>query len=165
MTRDGKLIINYDTCLREKTNAVGLWDSNPDFVSRQSSYEIYPSLDKCVNDYSVPNFDLDEIRKLNRKQHYPNRPSLFDNMFKVMTLDEGIKWIKSESKRKTSNKYAFCDRMEGSKKPGINIVLKNFSWYESEHQMDLAKALFENLQEFNIETVEKATAAGIPVII
>jgi len=73
MTRDGKLIINYDSCLREKTNAADLWDSNPDFVSRQSNYEIYPSLDKCVNDYSVPTLDLDEIKQLKRKHEYPNR--------------------------------------------------------------------------------------------
>jgi len=57
------------------------------------------------------------------------------------------------------------DRKIGSKMPGLYIELKNPVWYESEYQIDLPTALFQNLQKFGLETVEKATAAGIPVIV
>jgi len=47
----------------------------------------------------------------------------------------------------------------------LYIEIKEYPWYLETYGMNLAKALFETLKKYGLETVEKATAAGIPVII
>lgn len=52
----------------------------------------------------------------------------------------------------------------GVKNPGLYIEVKDPVWYEKEHQIDMAGSVFKVLQKYGLETIEKSTAAGVPVI-
>ena len=49
--------------------------------------------------------------------------------------------------------------------PGLYIEIKEPEWYMDNYGIDMTQALFDILQKNGLETIEKCTNAGIPVII
>ena len=49
--------------------------------------------------------------------------------------------------------------------PGLYIEIKEPQWYLNQYQVDTTTAIFDVLAKYNLETVQKATDAGIPIII
>ena len=162
MSRDGHLIVSHYSCLKTTTNAKEMWDHIPEMKKRKSNYMIGPSYDKCWSDYSIPTLDLAEIKQLTRKQKRRWRSKVFDimekngNMWEVVTLDEMIQFMIDMKENHV--------RDSGIQNPGLYIEVKDPIWYEETHQMDLTRETFEVLKRWGLETIEKSTAAGIPII-
>lgn len=49
--------------------------------------------------------------------------------------------------------------------PGLYIEIKEPQWYLEHYNIDMGQELFNILQKNNLETIEKSTANGIPIII
>jgi hypothetical protein len=48
---------------------------------------------------------------------------------------------------------------------GLYIEIKEFQWYQDEYSRNIADLLFTILENNGLETIEKSTEAGIPIII
>ena len=49
--------------------------------------------------------------------------------------------------------------------PGLYIEIKEPKWYTESYQIDITTAIFDILAKYNLETVQKATEANIPIVI
>lgn len=49
--------------------------------------------------------------------------------------------------------------------PGLYIEIKEPEWYSTNYNLDITRAVFDVLARYQLESVEKATKAGIPIII
>lgn len=88
ITKDGHLITSHDPCLKDTSNI----EDFPEFKDRKGNFYVGSPYDKWYrNDWLIHDFTLEEIKKLNRKQRYPQfRNVMLDKMFKYMTLNETI---------------------------------------------------------------------------
>jgi len=66
-----------------------------------------------------------------------------------------MKFLKSNYKRKVGVTTT----------PGLYIELKEPQWYLDEYDVDIVQAVYDGLAEHGLETIQKATDAGIPIII
>ena len=82
---------------------------------------------------------------------------MLDNIFQYMTLNETIELMQSmaiKMPRSQDKKYNI----------GLYIETKQYKMYRDQYNVDLAEKLHQNLQWYDLETVEKSTGT-IPVII
>ena len=49
--------------------------------------------------------------------------------------------------------------------PGLYIEIKEPAWYSTEYNLDITQAVFNVLAKYGLETIQKATNSGIPIII
>lgn len=93
-----------------------------------------------------------------RRQRYSFRSTAADGVYEIQTLDEAIQLMFTLKKN-------YKTKISDNPSPGLYIEIKEYPWYMETYGMNLAQALFETLKKYGLETVEKATASGIPVII
>jgi len=62
-------------------------------------------------------------------------------------------------------KKSYKPKISDNPTPGLYIEIKEYPWYLETYGINLAQALFETLKKYGLETVKKATEAGIPIII
>jgi glycerophosphoryl diester phosphodiesterase len=59
----------------------------------------------------------------------------------------------------------YTSKVGRKSQPGLYIEIKEPDWYRASYNIDTTQAIFDVLAKYNLETVEKATLAGIPIII
>lgn len=82
-----------------------------------------------------------------------------DGYFQIPTLQETIEhmyFLRTNYDR---------SRVSATTIPGLYIEIKEPDWYMDNYGIDMGQALFDVLKLNDLETVEKATENGIPIII
>lgn len=154
MTKDGVLIANHDQCLKDSTDAVlfdGLWKN------RQKT-TVFSNGNTCTIDYIIPEFTLAEIKQVKRKQRFEYRSTSSDGLFTIPTFEEAIQFMQMM-------KQNYTRKVGAKSQPGLYIEIKEPVWYRQSYGVDTTQAIFDVLAKYNLETIEKATDAGIPIII
>ena len=62
-------------------------------------------------------------------------------------------------------KSNYTRRVGSVSQPGLYIEIKEPKWYRESYGIDATQAVFDVLAKYNLETIDKATLAGIPIII
>ena len=155
VTADGILIAQHDQCLMESTDAM-LYDA---LWSDRRKTVVLPSGHTCTRDFMVPDFELGELRMVKRRQRFEFRSPWLDGLFGIPTFEEAIQHMYNLKKNYTV-------RTNGDHVvPGLYIELKEPQWYLDAYGFDVVQMIFDQLSAWNLETIDKATENGIPIII
>jgi len=127
---------------------------------RQKDIFIPSSGHLFLNDYPIPEFTYEECRMLKRRQRYDYRSNAMDGFFMIPSMQEVVDHMKF-----LNTNYNTRDRINATTVPGLYIEIKEPDWYTSSYGIDMTKALYDFLAKNNLETIEKATDNGIPIII
>jgi len=128
MASDGVVVANHDECLKDSTNAV-LYDQL--WKARQKNIIIPASGHVFINDYPVPEFTVEEVRMLKRRQRFDYRSTTMDGLFTIPTFEETIKhmyFMNTTYDRK---------RVGATTVPGLYIELKEPQWYLDSYGIDM----------------------------
>jgi len=150
ITKDGYIIAIHDPCLKDATNIESYeWK----WGDRKGDYYFPNSHHTFNDDYLVHDFTLAELKSLRLKQRMTYRTHDLDDYFMVQTLDEIIEMM----------------NMLNSENPrdhpiGLYIENKEYDFYVENYGLNVAEMTIDILAKYNIETVEKATANNLPII-
>jgi len=148
--------VTHDECLKDSTNAE-IYDDM--WHSRQKDIYIPASGHLFLNDYPVPEFTLEECRMVKRRQRFDYRSTHMNGLWDIPTLEEVIQhmyFLQTDFTR---------SRINATFTPGLYIEIKEPQWYLDNYSIDMTQALYDALAAHGLETIEKSTQAGIPVII
>jgi len=95
-----------------------------------------------------------------RRQRYDYRSNAMDGFFMIPSMQEVVDHMKFL----TSN-YNTRSRIKATTVPGLYIEIKEPDWYSSSYGIDMTQALFDFLEKNGLETIEKSTKNGIPIIV
>jgi glycerophosphoryl diester phosphodiesterase len=91
MTKDGFLVVRHEPMLSGTTNVSEITE----FAPRKTT----KNLDgKSITDWFVSDFTLPEIKKLQAKQAFAERPQQYNNQYAIVTFEEVIALTKRKSK-------------------------------------------------------------------
>jgi len=156
MTYDGVLIASHDVCLKASTNAAlfdETWNEKKKDVLTLSSDRLW------LDDYPIPEMTYEECRMVKRRQRYDYRSNVMDDFFMIPSVQEVV----DQMKFLTSN-YNTRSHINATV-PGLYIEIKEPAWYISSYGIDMTQALFDFLEKNGLETIEKSTKNGIPIIV
>ncbi|MCK8521901.1 glycerophosphodiester phosphodiesterase [Aquimarina sp. D1M17] len=89
LTKDGHLVARHEPMLSGTTNVADL----PEFADLKTTKNVDG---KMVTDWFACDFTLAQIKTLRAKQAFNGRPTDFDNLFEIPTLEEVILLAKAE---------------------------------------------------------------------
>jgi glycerophosphoryl diester phosphodiesterase len=153
LTKDGYLVANHDPTLLESTD-VSEYASL--FKNRMKSLVVI-SGSTYKDDYEIIDFTLAELQMLKRRQRYDFRSTYTNEKYNMVSLDEIISQVNLLNDD-------FPRRINNGTKVGLYIEIKNYDWYLSEHNIDMAEQLFKALNNHGLGTIGGCSDV-IPIVI
>ena len=151
LTNDSHLINSHDPCLRETTNIdtfEWLWGH------RRADYLFTPYMARFTQDYLIKWMTLSELKMLTRRFRYNTRNVFMNEQgFQMVTLEETIEMLLNLNANYPKEK-----------KVGLYLETKMYGYYKEQYNEDIVERVFEVLQKYGIETLDKASEK-LPVIV
>uniref|UniRef100_A0A7S3J4L1 glycerophosphodiester phosphodiesterase n=1 Tax=Euplotes harpa TaxID=151035 RepID=A0A7S3J4L1_9SPIT len=156
VTKDGKLFIMHNPCMKNTTNIDSIpafhdRRTNVTFVGKQANFE-------CTDDYLVNDFTFQELidAGVKLRNRYDTRNPFFNDMFPPMHLEQAIELMLDLNMKSPREDRQF--------RTGLYIETKQVEFYKTYRNVDIAKILFETLQKYNLDTIDKAQNK-LPIIL